>query len=176
MNKVLLVIDMQNDFVGGVLGSAEARSITGSVEALVQEYKKQGFPVLFTMDTHQEGDYGSAPSSVEAQRIPPHCIAGTEGWQIIGLLRPYAENFIIEKPSFMSLSLQEQLGKMDDHPLAIGLCGVCTDICVVSNALYLRALYPDSDIAVYSGCCAGTTPENHRAALQVMKSCLIDIR
>lgn len=175
MQKLLIVIDMQNDFVGGVLGSVAAKSTVPLIVKKIQAHRAGGGPILFTLDTHADADYAEqATPSQEAARIPRHCVKGTNGWRLVDELLPFAtaEN-MVEKPSFLSVDLQEHIRCVPDE---IELCGVCTDICVVSNALALRAHYPKARIVVDPLCCAGTTPENHEAALRVMQSCLIDVK
>ena len=130
-------------------------------------------PVLFTRDTHGP-DY---PQTREGRVLPvPHCIAGTDGWQIAPSLQPYAAE-IIDKPTFGSTALGERLQAMNaQHPIeSITLIGLCTDICVISNALLLRAFLPEVPITVDAACCAGVTPQSHRIALQAMRACQIEI-
>jgi nicotinamidase-related amidase len=167
--KLLLVIDMQNDFVTGSLGSAEARAI---VPDMADKLAKADVPVWFTMDTHK-ADYMNDP---EARHLPvPHCVKGTEGWKIIRELEPFAKNAVcIEKPTFGSVELAMRVAAIPDLK-EIEMMGVCTDICVVSNALLLKAFRPSLVIKVDSALCAGTTPENHLSALSVMRSCHIDV-
>lgn len=159
MGKVLIVIDMQNDFVIGTLGNKEA-------QAKIKEYGDCGDWMIFTRDTHGE-NYLDTP---EGKKLPvKHCINGTEGWQIVPGLE--VENCeYIDKPTFGWLNW-EGFGLNDE----IELVGVCTDICVISNALILKAKYPEATISVDASCCAGVTPEKHNAALETMKSCQIDV-
>ncbi|MDR2933641.1 MAG: cysteine hydrolase [Oscillospiraceae bacterium] len=166
MKSALVIIDMQNDFVHGVLGSGAAKAIIPAIQDKLAAYRRAGEPVYFTMDTHEPGAAG-----VEAEKIPPHCMRGTPGWRIIPELDT-GNAPCVEKPAFMSLIWDAVIG---EDVSTIELCGVCTDICVVSNALFLRAQYPEARIVVNAGCCAGTSVENHKAALAVMRSCLIDI-
>ena len=168
MNKVLVVVDMQNDFVNGCLGSEEACKILPNVKKKISEYQKNGDTVIFTRDTH-DGNY---LQSQEGKYLPvPHCIYGTDGWNIVEGLE--AENCqYIDKPNFGWPHWDtENLAGKD----GIELIGVCTDICVVSNALILKAMYPETHITVDASCCAGVTPESHKAALLTMKSCQIDV-
>ena len=166
MGKVLIVIDMQNDFVTGTLGNKEAQAIVLNVQAKVKEYADRGDRIIFTRDTHEE-NYLDTP---EGKKLPvKHCINGTEGWQIVPGLE--VENCeYIDKPTFGWLNW-EGFGSNDE----IELVGVCTDICVVSNALILKAKYPEAIISVDVSCCAGVTPEKQAAALETMKSCQIDV-
>lgn len=163
--KTLIVIDMQNDFIDGSLGTKEAVEIVENVKNKIAEYNKNGDEIIFTRDTHEE-NYLDTP---EGKKLPvKHCIKGTEGWQIKdGLMVEGAK--IVDKPSF-GYTLW---GEMDFDE--IELVGLCTDICVVSNALILKALFPQAKISVDSSCCAGVTPETHRAALDTMRMCQIEI-
>ena len=168
MSKVLIVVDMQNDFVNGCLGSEEARGIVSNVRDKILEYQKNGDTVIFTRDTHEENYL----QSQEGKYLPvPHCINGTDGWNIVDGLE--VENCqYIDKPNFGWTHWDTKNFSDKDE---IELIGVCTDICVVSNALILKAMYPETHITVDAGCCAGVTLESHSAALLTMKSCQIDI-
>jgi nicotinamidase-related amidase len=160
--KVLLVIDMQNDFISGALGSPEAQAIVERVAAKIKDFDGQ---VWATRDTHEE-NYLSTP---EGQKLPvPHCIRGTKGWEIADGL--YAEGCrIIDKPNF-------GWPHWDEIPLeAVELVGLCSDICVVSNALIIKATHPDIPVSANFHCCAGVTPEAHLHAFNVMNQCQIDI-
>lgn len=175
MKKVLVVIDMQNDFIDGVLGTKEAQGIIGNVVKKVEEY--QGEKVYATRDTHGENYMDTS----EGKHLPvPHCIKGTEGWEIRtevseALQRVGAE--IIDKPFFGSMVLVDRMTELrSQKELEIELVGLCTDICVVSNALLLKARLPETTIRVDASCCAGVTPESHEAALVTMKMCHIDIQ
>lgn len=174
-NNYLIVVDMQKDFVTGSLGSPEAVAI---VPAVVQ--KTSSFPgtVLFTKDTHG-ADYSSTQ---EGQNLPvPHCIKGTDGWELIPELASFVvskeETPVFEKGSFGSPELALWLlASHKQNPISsITLIGVCTDICVVSNALLIKAFLPEVPIHVDASCCAGVTKEKHEAALETMRSCQIDI-
>ncbi|MBR4424059.1 MAG: cysteine hydrolase [Mailhella sp.] len=168
MRDILIVIDMQNDFIDGSLGTPEAQAIIGSVAARVEAYRKAGRRVLFTRDTH-ESNY---LETFEGRHLPvPHCIRGTEGWQIAPALRPGDESCVVDKITFGCLEWQKLAG----DARSFELCGVCTDICVISNALILRAMYPGCEITVDPACCAGVTPQLHEAALAVMRSCQIEV-
>lgn len=166
MKKTLIVIDMQNDFIDGSLGTAEAQAIVENVKIKINEYIKRGDEVIFTRDTHGE-DYLQTP---EGKKLPvEHCIKGTHGWQIAdGLMVDGAK--IIDKPTFGYTGWNNM--KLDE----VELVGLCTDICVVSNALILKALFPDATISVDPWCCAGVTPETHTSALETMKMCQIDVK
>lgn len=165
MKKTLIVIDMQNDFIDGSLGTDEAVKIVPNVRKKIEEYRKNGDEIIFTRDTHGE-NYLNTP---EGKKLPVvHCVRETHGWQIAdGLDIPDAVH--IDKPSFG----YTQWDKFSFDK--IELVGLCTDICVVSNALILKAFFPNSEISVDSNCCAGVTPETHNAALETMKMCQIDV-
>ncbi len=163
--KTLIVIDMQNDFIDGSLGTKEAVAIVKNVKNKILKYRENGDEIIFTRDTHDE-KYLDTP---EGKKLPvKHCIKGTDGWQIKdGLMVDGAK--IIDKPSFGYTGWGEMSFSQ------IELVGLCTDICVVSNALILKALFPEIEISVDSSCCAGVTPETHTSALETMKMCQIDI-
>lgn len=165
MKRTLIVVDMQNDFIDGSLGTKEARSIVANVKAKIAEYKKNGDEIIFTRDTHSE-NYLDTP---EGKKLPVvHCVKETPGWQIAdGVYFDGAE--IIDKPSF-------GWNHWDDYSFdQIELVGLCTDICVVSNALILKAFFPNAEISVDAVCCAGVTPETHNSALAIMKMCQINV-
>ena len=167
MQKILVVIDMQVDFVSGSLGTKEAVQIVPNVCDKVERELQQGTEVIFTRDTHEE-DY---LETQEGRKLPvKHCIRGTEGWNLVPELLPFAEN-IIEKPTFGSVELPQYVKDAD----VIEVVGLCTDICVISNVLLLKAHFPEKIIQVDSACCAGVTVESHRNALKAMKMCQIDI-
>lgn len=170
MKKLLVVVDMQNDFVDGSLGTAEAKKIVANVVGKVKTAKQAGDDIIFTRDTHP----ANYLETQEGRRLPVvHCVKGTKGWEIIDELKPYAET-IIDKPSFGSLELMETAvrGKYRE----IELVGLCTDICVVSNALLLKAALLETEIRVDASCCAGVTQESHEAALLTMQMCQIEIK
>ena len=165
MKKTLIVIDMQNDFIDMALGTPEAVAIVPFVKAKIEEYVKNGDEVIFTRDTHNE-DYLSTP---EGKKLPvPHCIKGTKGWEIYDGL--YVDGCkIIDKPNFgWPHWCNEKLETVE-------IVGLCTDICVVSNALIIKATFPDIDIKVDKKCCAGVTVDSHNAALTTMQMCQIDV-
>ena len=169
MKKYLIVIDMQKDFVDGALGTKEAEAIVSAILDKVNSFDGE---VIFTKDTHFE-DY---LTTSEGAMLPvEHCIKGTEGWQLLPLLEKYCtENNckVYEKLTFGSVELaQDMLAEQTIE--SIELIGLCTDICVVSNALILKAFLPEVTIKVDSACCAGVTPEKHAAALETMRSCQI---
>ena len=174
--KVLVVVDMQKDFVSGALGTREAEAILPRVAERVRAAAEAGEKLFFTRDTH-ETDY---LSTQEGRLLPvEHCIRGTDGWRLAEPLREYAQGAaeLIDKPGFGSLALGERLRELDRaEPLErVTLIGLCTDICVISNALLLKAFLPEVPIRVEAACCAGVTPESHRRALEAMQSCQIEI-
>lgn len=176
---VLIVVDMQNDFVTGALGSPEAVEIVPRVVQRVRQGLEKGETVLFTRDTHG-ADYAGTQ---EGRKLPvAHCIKGSEGWEIIPQLRPYAAR-PIDKPTFGSQTLGALLLARDEDLRKQGkpgvekvtFLGVCTDICVISNALLVKAFLPEAEIVVEANCCAGVTPESHRTSLEAMKACQIAV-
>ena len=177
--KTLIVIDMQNDFVTGPLGTPEARAIVPKIKDKIEGYKNMIDPscgqVIFTQDTHSV-KYGYENWLVEELKVPSHCIKNTLGWCIIDELFPFASK-TIEKETFGVTNWYPYKIDIGNENVTdtIEIVGVCTDICVISNALTLRALFPNMPITVDASCCAGTTPEKHKAALEVMKSCCIEV-
>lgn len=173
--KVLIVVDMQGDFVDGPLGTQEARDIVPNVINKIIEYDLSGDSIIFTLDTHFANTY---KDSQEGKFLPvEHCIRGTEGWHLQNdidevLCDVFTEVIYLEKTTFGSMEWMENIF-LDTE--SIELIGVCTDICVVSNALILKACFPEIPIYVDASCCAGTTPEKHKAALEVMKSCQVNV-
>lgn len=165
MKRTLIVVDMQNDFIDMALGTKEALAILPNVKAKIEEYKNRGDEIIFTRDTHSENYL----STSEGKKLPVvHCIKGTRGWEIADGL--YVEGArIIDKPNF------GWCGWKDFDFCDVELVGLCTDICVVSNALIIKAFHPEIRISVDSNCCAGVTPASHIAALETMKMCQIDI-
>ncbi|MDE5778898.1 MAG: cysteine hydrolase [Lachnospiraceae bacterium] len=165
MKKTLIVVDMQKDFIDGSLGTKEAEAILEKVKNKIARYKEQGDEIIFTRDTHQE-DY---LNTNEGRHLPVvHCIKGTDGWKIAeGLEVPGA--IYIDKPSFGYMNWK------DYHLEEVELVGLCTDICVVSNALIIKATYPEIKVTVDARCCAGVTPESHKAALTTMKMCQVEV-
>ncbi len=174
MKKILIVVDMQNDFIDGSLGTKEAESIVNHV---VEEINKDYSLVIATRDTHPENYL----KTNEGKHLPvKHCIKNSEGWQI----RPEVfeaieakEYLVIDKPTFGSEKLVEILKKINEEEEieTITLIGLCTDICVVSNALLVKAAFPEKRIEVKENCCAGVTPQSHEAALTTMKMCQIEV-
>lgn len=174
MKNVLIVVDMQKDFIDGALGSPEALSIVPKVLDKLKTAKRNNDIIVLTMDTHS-GDYLTTP---EGRKLPiEHCIKGTEGHglnkNIDDELTP--DMMIVEKDSFACTELPDLIKPFLGGKTAIELCGLCTDICVVSNALLLKAYYPEIQITVDPSACAGSSKEGHEAALKTMKACHIDI-
>ena len=172
MRKILIVIDMQNDFIDAALGTKEAQAIVGAVMEKIRSYPAED--VIATMDTHGE----NYMQTQEGKYLPvPHCIRGSEGWQI----RPEIAELltgagIYEKPTFGSTALAADLKALSEkEEIELELVGLCTDICVVSNALLLKACMPEVKITVDASCCAGVTPAKHLAALETMRSCQIQV-
>lgn len=171
MRDVLIVVDMQNDFVDGALGTKEAVAITPSV---IEKVRNFNGTVLFTADTHSE-EY---LSTQEGRNLPvKHCVKGTEGWKIRKELEELRKTPIIEKVTFGSSELGPLLVKMnsEEEISSITLVGLCTDICVISNAMIVKAFLPEVKVCVDSKCCAGVTPATHDNALEAMKMCQIEV-
>lgn len=170
--KVLVVVDMQNDFIDGALGTPEAVAIVPKVAGKIRTW--DGL-VYATQDTHQ-ADY---LTTQEGRNLPvEHCIEGTPGWELAPAIREAMADFTcLTKPTFGSRSLAETLAIVNQNqPIEeIELVGLCTDICVISNALLLKAFLPETPIAVDASCCAGVTPESHANALRAMQMCQIRI-
>jgi nicotinamidase-related amidase len=174
MKKVLVVVDMQNDFIDGALGTQDA---VGIVDNVVDKIQNHDGKIIATLDTH----YSNYTETSEGKKLPvPHCIKMTNGW----LLNEKVLNALsdkdyetLEKSTFASTRLITDICRIEDNndDIEIELVGLCTDICVVSNALLLKAYFPEVKITVDASCCAGVTPESHNAALTTMKMCQIDI-
>lgn len=172
MRKILVVVDMQKDFIDGALGTKEAQAIVRPVIAKMKTYGQSD--IYVTRDTHGE-DY---LNTAEGRKLPVvHCVRGTDGWQLHPGVQASADSsHIIDKPTFGSMALMELLRQENEKELLeIELVGLCTDICVVSNALLLKAAMPEVTIRVDADCCAGVTPESHKAALTTMEMCQIEI-
>lgn len=170
--KLLVVVDMQNDFVTGTLGTKEAVAVVPHVAEKVAEAVRAGDTVVFTQDTHG-ADY---LDTQEGKNLPVvHCVKGTEGWSIIPQLQEYLPGRLcIEKPTFGSTGLAHYAAREGFDE--IELIGLCTDICVISNAMVLKAALPEAKILVDSACCAGVTPGSHQNALEAMKMCQIGVK
>ena len=172
--KYLIVVDMQNDFISGSLGSKDAEKTVDAVCRKINEYKNENCRIFVTLDTHGE-DY---LSTEEGKNLPVvHCVKGSEGWKndkrIEKALDGKGEYF--EKNTFGSVRLAQTLSQIIQEGDTVELCGLCTDICVVSNALLIRAFCPETEIYVDGKCCAGVTKEKHFSALETMKSCQIKV-
>ena len=169
--KYLIVVDMQTDFVSGALGTKEAQAIVGNVKEKIASFQGR---VIFTRDTHEE----NYMLTQEGRNLPvPHCIRGTDGWQIVPELIGMADE-IIDKPTFGSTSLAALLAEENEKEAveSVELIGLCTDICVISNALLIKAQLPEVPVSVDAACCAGVTPESHNNALAAMKMCQIAVK
>ena len=165
MKRTLIVVDMQNDFIDGALGTKEAQEIVPRVQKKILEYQKNGDEVIFTRDTH----YADYLETNEGRQLPvEHCIEGTFGWKISEELS-VGDSICINKPSF------GYTGWKDFAFEDVLLVGVCTDICVVSNALLIKAFFPEIRVRVDAACCAGVTPKTHMAALETMKMCQVEV-
>ena len=178
--KTLIIIDMQNDFITGPLGTPEAQKVEKSIAKWLHSSKWlhpfSNDQIYVTRDTH-DGDYLATPEGI---KLPiPHCICGSKGWQVSSVIMKQLEKSdvfytFINKRTFgyPDWNLKNLHGAEDDE---IVLIGVCTDICIISNALILKSMFPYAQIRIISSLCAGTTPENHQKALDVMKSCQIEV-
>ncbi|MBQ3137829.1 MAG: cysteine hydrolase [Clostridia bacterium] len=168
--KILCVIDMQNDFIDGALGTKEAEAIVDKVKEKIALYRKNGDRIIFTRDTHGE-DY---LSTAEGKKLPvPHCIKGSEGWQISSELDT-KDCEIIDKPTFGSYELAERVAEAENLE-EVELVGLCTDICVISNAMLIKAKVYETPVTVDGTASAGVTPASHRNALESMKMCQINV-
>ena len=171
MQDILIVVDMQNDFIDGALGTAEAVAIVPKVVEKVRSFKGT---VIFTRDTHDE----NYMQTQEGRNLPvPHCIKGSQGWEVCPALEPLRKGLTIDKPTFGSAELGRLLLELDaKEPVgSITLVGLCTDICVISNAMIAKAFLPEVPVTVDAACCAGVTPESHRTSLSAMKMCQVRI-
>ena len=171
--KILVVVDMQHDFVDGALGSEAAKAIVPNVKAKIERYEAERQTVLFTRDTHQENYLNTQ----EGRNLPvPHCIQGTEGWQILEELHS-SRHAKVDKVTFGSSELPQVIEQSfsAQELESIELIGLCTDICVISNAMVLKAFFPEVPILVDSGCCAGVSEATHKNALKAMEVCQIQV-
>ncbi len=171
MQDILIVVDMQNDFIDGALGTKEAVAIVPNAREKIQQFNGT---VLFTRDTHGPNYL----QTQEGRNLPvEHCIKGTEGWQICLELDALRKTEPIDKVTFGSAELGFKLAEMNaEEPIgSITLIGLCTDICVISNAMIVKAFLPEVPVRVDASCCAGVTPESHENALAAMKCCQIEI-
>ena len=177
MKHILIAVDMQTDFVDGALGTPEAVAILENVTAKIKAYAHDSDGVIFvTYDTHTE-DY---MNTSEGKHLPvPHCIKGTAGWALHPAVAAALEGVTytaVEKPTFGSVELPTLVGQAAAGDFSVELIGLCTDICVVSNTLLLKAHYPEVSISVDASCCAGVTPDTHKAALTTMGMCQIEVK
>ena len=168
--KALICVDMQNDFIDGALGTKEAEAIVPFVKEKLRKARQEDTEVIFTRDTHFE-DY---LTTQEGKKLPvEHCIKNTEGWEISRELE-VLDSVIFDKITFGSVELPEYLKKIKDLE-EVELIGLCTDICVISNAMLIKVVFPEITVRVDSSCCAGVTPESHENALNAMKMCQIEV-
>ncbi len=170
--KILVVVDMQNDFIDGALGTKEAEMI---VPRVIEKIKNFDGRVIATRDTHEEDYLGTQ----EGRKLPVrHCIRGTGGWEIRSEIQELIRELPVDKKTFGSLDLGNMLQKYDEWQEkieSVTLIGLCTDICVISNAMIIKAALPEAAVTVDASCCAGVTPESHRQALEAMKACQIEV-
>lgn len=174
MKRFLVVVDMQKDFVDGALGSPEAVAIVSNVVAKIAAFDGD---IFVTYDTHTEAYMQTS----EGRHLPvPHCVKGTDGWQLdarVAAALAAKTYTVVEKVTFGSVELPALIGEAAaGEAFTVELIGLCTDICVVSNALLLKAYYPESDILVDSACCAGVSVQTHEAALSTMRCCQIEVK
>ncbi|MBE5895993.1 MAG: cysteine hydrolase [Lachnospiraceae bacterium] len=166
---VLVVVDMQNDFIDGALGTKEAQAIVPGVAEKINSFSGE---VYYTMDTH-EADY---LSTQEGKNLPvEHCIKGSKGWEIASDIPVINKANVLEKPTFGSVSLATMLKEKEAELDSVTLIGLCTDICVISNAMLIKAYMPEVPVFVDASCCAGVTPKSHTNALEAMKMCQIQV-
>ena len=171
MQNILIVVDMQKDFIDGALGTEEAVAIVPKVAEKIKGFSGR---VIFTRDTHQE----NYMQTQEGKKLPvPHCIEGSDGWQIYPELEELRKESAIDKVTFGSVALGELLQEVDRQQgiESITFVGLCTDICVISNAMLVKAFLPEVRLIVDASCCAGVTPKSHKTALEAMKMCQIEV-
>jgi len=172
--KVLIVIDMQNDFTTGVLGNSETASVAGNVTEYIKKFREteKNGKIIATLDTHSE----NYMNTQEGRYLPvPHCIRGTDGWKIVPEVEKALDDCIrLEKITFGAIDLPFAVGRDGDIE-EIQLIGVCTDICVISNAMIIKSAFPEVPVKVIANCCAGVSPESHHTALDAMRACQIII-
>ncbi len=166
--RYLIVVDMQVDFITGSLGSKDAKAI---VPAVVNKVKNFAGRVIFTRDTH----FDNYLQTQEGTKLPVvHCIKDTAGWQICDELKPYVKS-VVDKETFASMDLPRIIKDFGENIEKIELCGLCTDICVISNAMILKAAFPETPVEVDADCCAGVNKERHNTALDAMRAVQIEI-
>ena len=167
--KILIVVDMQNDFIDGALGTKEAVGIVPNVVEKIRNF--EGEKIIFTRDTHEENYMGTQ----EGKNLPvPHCIRGTKGWELNPEIEVLRKDDAFDKPSFGSMELGAYLKGQEDVE-SVEFIGLCTDICVISNVMITKAALPEVPVIVDASCCAGVTPESHKNALEAMKMCQVKI-
>ena len=173
--RFLIAVDMQKDFIDGALGTKEAQEMVEAASSRIRECKEAGYTLIATLDTHGE-DY---METREGKFLPVvHCVRETAGWKLDPRIEEALDGaLLVEKPTFGSVRLPGIIKEMcgGEEPALIELLGLCTDICVVSNAMILKAAFPETDFVVHKSCCAGVTPEKHEAALETMRSCQIRV-
>lgn len=174
MKKLLVVVDMQNDFIDGSLGTKEAQAIVPKVVEKIKEYQREGNPIVFTKDTH----FDNYMDTQEGQNLPvSHCVKGTPGWEICRQIQDAADIDrckVYEKETFGSPAYAADLAAgCYNETEEIELVGLCTDICVISNAMLTKTFLPETKVSVDAACCAGVTPDSHRNALRAMQMCQI---
>lgn len=173
MKKILIVVDMQKDFIDGALGTEEALAILPAVRSKIQSSSESGDIIIYTRDTHHDNYL----ETQEGKKLPvPHCIKDTEGWNIAEELMTDAAD-VIDKETFgyygWDSKLTPYIEKYGD--IQVELIGLCTDICVVSNAIIIKTFFPEIEVSVDAKCCAGVTPETHLAALSTMRMCQVNV-
>ena len=167
--KILVVVDMQNDFIDGALGTKEAVAIVPNVVEKIKKF--DGDKIIFTRDTHEE----NYMETQEGKNLPvPHCIHGTKGWELNPDIEALRKEEAFDKPSFGSLELGDYLKKQESVE-SVEFIGLCTDICVISNVMITKAALPEVPVIIDASCCAGVTPESHKNALNAMKMCQVQI-
>jgi len=176
MSKLLVVVDMQNDFISGVLGTEEALEIVPNVVGKIRSYRDAGEKIVFTQDTH----FPNYLETLEGKNLPiEHCLKGSWGWEFVEEIKALVsleKHQIFEKHTFACLEMARTLCEsLEEAYSSIEIVGLCTDICVVSNALLLKAFLPETPISVSASCCAGIAPHIHEAALRILESCQIEI-
>lgn len=172
MRNLLVVVDMQNDFIDGSLGTKEAVTIVDNVIAEIAKYDAKD--IFATRDTHPENYL----ETQEGKNLPVvYCVKGTDGWQINEKVKTALKDaVVIDKPTFGSKILAEEITKIaEKEDITVTLVGLCTDICVVSNAILIKAYLPEIPVKVIASCCAGVTPESHEAALATMRMCQVQV-
>lgn len=176
MSDILVVVDMQNDFVRGPLGSEEACAVIDKIKNKCQDYINERKTIIFTLDCHDK----YYDKSIEGQCVPKHCMIDTEGWEVVDELKLFLEHcdvYVTTKSTYGSTSLIKMLDReyYGYEKNSVEFVGVCTDICVISNALMTRSMVPHIEVVVDASCCAGTSPHNHATAINVMRACNVEI-